>query len=315
VVGIRVIQNTLIALGPEGNEVWRHVFPRPLREDSYKTSYASSFSWLIADLLGDGTQEMLFREDPVKVRGERVFCLDSRGRTKWEFKAGRAIVDLKGKEFDPPYYPNNIVVARGANSGSATVVVSSNHNWSFPNQVALLDGATGGLLSEYWHRGHLSQMIATDLDGDGEPEVILGGVNDSPEYAVATLVVFDHRSISGSSTSRDGTPHFQGMPQGTEKAIVRFPKSPLSKDREFNHVSDISLRDGHLMVDVLEGTGPTDPCIIYELNSRLDPVNVGLCDVALERYAAMRDKDRSLPSPQELTERLQRRVEIWRKRD
>jgi hypothetical protein len=83
-------------------------------------------------------------------------------------------------------------------------VVSSNHHWSFPNQVAVLDGKTGKLLSEYWHRGHLLHMTITDIDGDGEPEVLLGGVNDAPEYKQATLVVFKVPMISGASKNPAG---------------------------------------------------------------------------------------------------------------
>jgi hypothetical protein len=47
-------------------------------------------------------------------------------------------------------------------------------------------------------------MASADIDGDGEPEILLGGVNDALEYKRATLVIFDHRNISGASKNPNG---------------------------------------------------------------------------------------------------------------
>src|SRR5438128_1763873 len=107
-------------------------------------------------------------------------------------------------------------------------------------------------------------MLVTDLDGDGEPEVMLGGVNDAPEYANATVVIFDHRWISGASINRSGVPQFQALAPGTEKSIIRFPRTPLSQNLEFNRVREIVERGSRIIVIVVEGTDERAPCVDYE---------------------------------------------------
>jgi hypothetical protein len=157
----------------------------------------------------------------------------------------------------------------------------------------------------------MNHLFVTDLDGDGEQEVILGGVNDAPEYASATVVVFDHRRISGASSGRDGSPQFQGMTPGSEKAIVRFPRTPLSQDLEFNRVSGLSEKGGHIVVVVAKGTAEADPTVIYELDRALRPLNVDLSEEFSDRYLPMRAQNPKLPSPQDLVEQLKRDVEVW----
>jgi hypothetical protein len=311
VSGIRVVQNTLITLGPEGREIWRHVFPQLLEESVYTAHPEPGVTWALSHPREHGEPQTLFAEAAPHELPHRLLAFDPAGRIAWEFQPDRRVFDLRNREYTPPYSIHRLAVISAKNHTSEKVIVSSLHHWSFPSQVAVLDSATGHLLSEYWHRGHLSHIVVTDLDGDGEPEVILGGVNDAPEYATATLVVFDHRWISGASTGRDGSPQFQGMTPGSEKATVRFPRTPLSQGLEFNRVSDVSEKGGRIVVVVAEGTAEADPTVIYELDRALRPVNVGLSETFSDRYLPMRAQNPKLPSPQGLVEQLKRDVEVW----
>jgi hypothetical protein len=310
VAGIRVVQNALMAVGPDGREVWRHVFPHELESARYQPGGRGGFK--IADLDNNGDVETLFVDQALDRKpADHLVCFDSRGRIRWDFPPGRAVTDLALRQYPPPYFISNIAIVPERKAKTAKVIVTSNHNWSFPNQVAVLDGPTGRLLSEYWHRGHLYYILVADLNGDGEPEVLLGGVNDAPEYARATLVVFDHRQISGASAGRDGKPQFQGMSQGSEKAIVRFPRTPLSAGVEFNRVNGLDEVGGHVVVEVAEGMRVTDPFVVYELDRTLHPVNVGFSDDFLNRYLQTQAKDPKLPSREVLAEQLRRGVEVW----
>jgi hypothetical protein len=311
VSGIRVTQNTLAALGPDGQEIWCHVFPLLLEETAYTAHPEPGVTWALSHPREHGEPQTLFAEAAPHELPHRLLAFDPAGRIAWEFRPDRRVFDLRNREYTPPYSIHRLAVISAKNHTSEKVIVSSLHHWSFPSQVAVLDSATGHLLSEYWHRGHLSHILVTDLDGDGEPEVILGGVNDAPEYATATLVVFDHRRISGASTGRDGSPQFQGMTPGSEKATVRFPRTPLSQGLEFNRVSDVSEKGGRIVVVVAEGTAEADPSVIYELDRALRPINVGLSEAFSDRYFPMRVKDPKLPSPQDLVEQLKRDVAVW----
>jgi hypothetical protein len=282
----RVQGSTLIVLNRDDRELWRHRFPQELLEEAYKNAgpYGPK-DCLFADLAGDGNIETIFRQ--VR-RGENVemplTCFDAGGKVRWEFMPGRTVVDNLGRSFAPPYWPNNFQEFRAKSSRSAHVVVVSHHNWTFPTQVAVLDGSTGKLLSEYWHRGHLLHMASADLDGDGEPEILLGGVNDAPEYKRATLVIFDHRNISGASKNPNGGVYYQGMSPGTEKRVVFFPRTAISRSLEFNRVSGVTVASGRIRIIVVESTGEYGPYVVYELDHQLRPINVALSNTLMEQY-------------------------------
>src|SRR5487761_1892688 len=312
IIGFRIQGNELIATGPGDREVWHRTISRHLGDAEY-TAHDLASKVLIADLHLDGGTELIFPEfigDPPPV--VRVDCFSMRGKREWEFVPGHTVTDAHGHIFQPPFGIEHEVAVHGRGTRFANVVFTSAHNFSFADQVAVVDGRTGRLLSEYWHHGHLNYMIATDLDGDGEPEVLLGGVNDSPSYDQATVLVFDHRDIQGASTSRDGTPDFKGMGAGSEKAIIRFPRSPVSAGAEFNRVKNLAETEGHIVVTVAEGTSvSTAPCVIYEFDRQLTPVNVGLCEDFADQYLGMRAKNPKLPTLEELLAQLMLGVSVW----
>jgi hypothetical protein len=177
--------------------------------------------------------------------------------------------------------------------------------------VSVLDAKTGKLLSEYWHRGHLLHMVSADLEGEGEPAILLGGVNDAPEYKRATVVIFDHRNISGASKNPKGGVYFQGMSPGSEKKVIFFPRTPITKNLEFNHVSVLRLESGRIRVNVVENTGEEGPFVVYEFDYQLRPINVALSNTLMDRYRELQTGGH-LPkeSFDTITERLKAEIMI-----
>jgi hypothetical protein len=280
----RVEGPRLIISDNQGRELWTHVFGEELIESAYVREIPRLCQF--ADLGDDNQIETIFSVMPRSTEAERsLLCFSSDGRPRWKFVPGKTVIDNLGRSFAPPYWPNGFQVVRSKLAAPSKIVVSSNHNWSFPNQVAVLDGRTGRLLSQYWHRGHLLHMAMADIDGDGEPELLLGGVNDAPEYRRATLVVFDIDKVSGASRNPGGEVNYKGMDPGTEKRIVFFPRTPLSQGFEFNRLSLLTVTPGRIRAHVAESTREDDPCyVVYELDFNLRPVNTGLSNGFMERY-------------------------------
>jgi hypothetical protein len=156
--------------------------------------------------------------------------------------------------------------------------------------VAVLDGRTGNLISQYWHRGHLRHIDAADLDGGRTPVVLLGGVNDAPEYKQATMLAFDGGRISGVCRGPNGSPYFQGMAPGTETARVFFPRTPVGAGREFNIVSHVRVNDGRITVMVKESILENDTeYVIYDLDRAFQVLNVTLSDTFQESYRKLQE--------------------------
>ena len=98
---------------------------------------------------------------------------------------------------------------------------------------------------------------------------MLAGVNDGQHRA--TLVVFDPRKASVQRVG-DET-QLQGFSPGSQKAVVLFPQSDVSKRlQKFNRVSDLTVTDKTITVVIVESvtTDPPSPYIVYELNHQLD---------------------------------------------
>lgn len=309
----RIEGATLIVFGKGNVELWRHTFPQQLSPDSDVPPEARR---LFADLDQDGNTETLFAYAPAGGEpGSSLLCFEPDGRLRWRFDPGRPeVIDNLGRSFAPPYVVFAFGLIHSPSLPSSRVVVSSIHHWSFADQVAVLDGRTGKLVSEYWHRGHLNCLAVTDLDGDGYPEVLLGGVNDAPEYKQATLVLFDNRRIAGSNRDPHGRPYFDGMGAGTEKLVVFFPKTAISQRLEFNRVVNIQIGPGRVTVYVAEGTDPaTSPRMIYEFDYAFRPVTAQMAGNLQQRYFDLQAAG-TLPeeSPYDIADRLLREVKIIR---
>lgn len=262
---------TLIVTDGQGREVFRKEFSSRFGRGAYDGKWSSRCTF--ADIDADGSIETLFAwipEDFTSV-GTMVFCFAPDGRIKWQFEPGRTVHDTE-REYEPPYLVSNVDVLFIPNSGPR-VLVSSNHHLHNANQVAILDSA-GKLISEYWHSGHLLHMVRGDINGDGVEEILMGGVNNG--YYLATLVVFDSRNISGVSSQ----PYRQivGLQPGTEKAVMLFPKTCVSKDSKYNRVADVRItKERRIVVVVAEGVSEekNPGVMIYELDFDLRVLSAG----------------------------------------
>jgi len=269
-VDYRIETSTVIATDDEGREAWRHKFPERLAKTAYEGEPAVR-RCAFADIDDDGGVETLFVYVPLDFAsiGTVLYCFAEDGRVKWQFVPGKAIKDTR-QEYFPPYFISNVKVIPVEKS-CTRILVSSNHYLHNPNQIAMLD-EDGTLVSEYWHSGHLYAVAHADLNNDGVEEILLAGVNNG--YRLATLVIFDARNVSGAS-SQPGRQIF-GFPPGTEKAVVLFPRSCVSKNAPYNRTMELRItREQRIVLAVCEGVSEqrNPGVMIYELDYGLRVVN------------------------------------------
>jgi hypothetical protein len=156
--------------------------------------------------------------------------------------------------FSPPFVAEALAVI-GGDGEPRSVVVTSHHVTFHPNQVALLS-SSGKLLGEYWHSGRLPNLEIVDLEGDGTPEILLGGV--STGYRSATLIALDPAAVRGASAETESPgDQITGFAPAAEKARVLFPRTCINRalDR-YNAVGWLAVRPNGLRVMVWERRAP-----------------------------------------------------------
>lgn len=241
---------SLVVTDAQGHGLWRKTFDGGFRSgETPERKLAFKGAWF-GDLDGDGRVELLYIHNPASREqdGSTVYCFSDRGEVKWRFEPGH-VVHTAHETIPPPFVADTLAVI--GVGGNQKVVVTSHHPTFHPAQVALLS-ASGKLLGEYWHSGRLPYLEIVDLDGEGKPEILLGGI--SAGYRSATLVALDPAAVRGASVETE-SPEDQilGFAPAAEKVRLLFPRTCVNRvlDR-YNEVGWLTVRPNGLRVLVWE---------------------------------------------------------------
>jgi hypothetical protein len=240
---LRVEDKEIIVADAEGRERWRHAFAESIAPDSVRPA-----SWF-GHLGSNKNMDTLFVQRPARLANTQLLCFAENGQMRWEFNAGKPVSDGR-LQYPAVYFINSFQVLPASKESPQQIVVSANHGWSYPNQVAVLDPA-GRITGEYWHSGHLRAMETVPIGPKDSPRIVLAGVDNGRRRA--TLVLLDSANVHGSSVEEDDSYNLRGFGPGTERAIVWFERSCINEvSEEFNEAAEIFLVPGGLQVVVTE---------------------------------------------------------------
>lgn len=287
----RMDGSTLTVLNAEGKPLWSKGFPEGFWPDYYGQGIASRI-WF-GDLEDQGHTSVLFLYHPAvssRSRSTTLICYSDRGKEKWRWTPGRDIPELEGSP--ATFETVGLGVLKATNKQHSRIVVSSRHNPSYPNQIAILD-SNGRLLSEYWHSGHLVHLAVADLDGDGYEEIVATGISNG--YRQATLVVLDPDRVFGASTEA-ARPEIQihGMGAAQEKLRLLFPRSDLNKTLSvYNIGQETTIEHGRIRLSVRECLQLAGCLIWYEFDRNFHLLSAYADDQfrAAHREFYLRSKD------------------------
>jgi hypothetical protein len=275
--------NSLIVTDEQGRECWRRQFEDPFRTQEDQEGLPAAQRVSFVDVDGDRHVETLFVYEPATLdeKGSTLICYSDRGDEKWRFQPGRT-VRTASSVFSPPYAISYAGALPSQDPRDDRILVVSHHLTQYPAQVAILSAA-GRLRGEYWHSGPLYSVQTADLDGDGAPEILLGGL--SRAYEAATLLVLDSREVRGASSETEA-PEYQilGFGPGSERTRILFPRTRVNRRLEaYNFLDEIMLRPDSVQLSVRErvseDAGRANPGLIYTLNRRLEFLTVEANDL------------------------------------
>ncbi len=252
-----------------GRLTWRHEFPLGFHANRYevhRNAVPSPFKILHLPGRNEVNAYFVYDPRPLESTGSTLYCFDARGGIDWTFRPGREV--RSPHERSPGVFVvSDFVTAPASDGRRPWILVNSHHLTTFPNQLVSLDHR-GTVVEEYWHSGHLEHMLTADLDNDGAPEILLGGVNNG--YEAAVLVVLPGSGFGGASRQRRGR-EFQilSFPEAREKAVVVFPRSCLNLAETFSKVRLLGFPAGNIKVNVQHMEGDDQCEVVYMLDRHL----------------------------------------------
>ena len=234
----------LVILDEGGDVVWQKELP-PQPSNRLRPGESSHQAVQIADLDDDGRNEVVVGYSTDQPPESRVDCYSADGELRWSFRPGRP-VHTAAEEFSPLFDFRALALVPGP---EPQIAVASVHAVAPPSQVALLS-PRGDVTAEYWHFGYLTELAVGDVDRDGDPELLAGGMNHAEE--AAELVVLDPDHMNGASQEPD---EFQilGLGPPVEELRLLFPHTCLAE-----HVDDARPRVSGIVV------GPDDLAVHVE---------------------------------------------------
>ena len=258
----------LTVLNAEGQELWHKDFPEGFWHEYYDHGMEQRI-WF-GDLNGDGQAEILFLYHPAGSalsHSTALICFSDRGKEKWRWTPGRDLPELNGTP--PVYLTFGLGVLKPSNSGQRRIVLSSQNQPFYPDQVAIVD-SNGKTVSEYWHSGILNHLALTDLDGDGREEIILTGISNG--YRQATLVALDPDRVFGASAEA-ARPDVQihGMGPAQERIRLLFPRSDINRTLSvYNAGEEMTIDHGRIRLIVSECSLVPNCAIVYEFDTKFN---------------------------------------------
>lgn len=244
----------------------------------FDTSYPSLVpdKVLIADIDGDGRQEVLFNllpENAVQTGGT-LLCYTWNGALRWQFRYG-APRTFGPRTFDAAYRGRLIRPVKV--NGRRLLLTVANHYLWYPSQVALIDPATGHLVEEYWHPGSIYHCALHEVDGNGEERAIFAAINNPGEGlghpAVGVLTIPFSKAPRPVLAPGDPFPPLTG---GGELAYALLPLPDVDKAMGLLPMpANFKIDGGHITV---ETPTPELGGIVYVLDFDLNTVEYRFSD-------------------------------------
>lgn len=257
----RLTGQVIQVLDAGGRELWSREIAGigPMEQELRGSETAPAF---VADVDGDGRREVLV-DVPIsrdRARTGHLICFSGNGAERWRFDYGRAR-SWEGRDFTPVYAGHNVVPVHAG--GRHYVLSLARHALWYPSQIVLLDAATGTLVDEYWHPGSLKHALPVDVDGDGDDEVFVAGINNpGPGLGHGAIALLD-LPFSKAPAQTGG---FAGFTGGRELAYALFPRPDVcSVQGRLPLVSELTAGERRIVAGVTCGEATVFYTLTYAL--------------------------------------------------
>ncbi len=228
--------------------------------------------------------------------GGRLLAMDRRtGKKLWVVQPDiEQLRDIFGPEVvdTAPFGVQRIFEWECDGDGTPEAVVNFVHGRYYPSALCAID-AEGKVFGQYNMYGHVREIVARDLNGDGRDELIIGSTNNAKAYQGAMVTILDRDHFRGATIDSLAAPH-PTMPDSALARVV-FPAYP---EPFMRHMSNVRLTaqeiqvfqdtHGKTNISVSIGEHPHERILIY-LDTELHPVGSDVYDMFREKLQSWPD--------------------------
>lgn len=276
--------NSLEAYNRDSTLLWADVLSCPISKVTSDRIWSTSFGKTY-DFDGDGRNEVVFlpRIDEVCDDRAHVRFYASDGQLVWKGNAallGRYPKDTAGVQYDAGYL-------RIVETSNGPVIVSIVYQDMPARAHIRLWDAAGDSLGWYVHWGHGAIQEVTDIDHDGQDEILFTGFYNRKQCVA--LLVLRPDSVQGFSPIEPGIENeYPWWIPGNQVAYILFPKSDVGCLADelpagYNAPGPSGLRvadDGLIQVNISESVDyEGSPQLIYTIDKRFRVVKVAMTDI------------------------------------
>lgn len=215
----RLANESLSVLDAEGRLVFEHRFGFPVGDRLTSESLPPDRPGpvVVADIEGDGWNEVLVVPGTRERAERRLYCFEADGRVRFvhQPKGSRRFGD---DEYGEPWLAYRVFVTRGP-SGARRLWASFIHSLLFPSVLRELDPRDGSVLQEYWSNGYVG--LVAEATWAGRPIVLVGGVNN--DHRMASLAVFPPDGVRGAAPAERPAYACRDCAPGGPELFYLFP--------------------------------------------------------------------------------------------
>jgi hypothetical protein len=235
-----------------GAELWRYGFGFALQKESYSSRRPTEPTpFLIIDIDGDGTREVLFRASPARAADAPLFCFNADGSLRFSWNQ-RSPVVFGTTVYQPPFGIRSFLPGR--RNGKPVLWTVAAHSPYFPSLLTALNSKTGRPETAYWNCGTLNALAFARLRG--RDVILAGGVDNELKQPV--LLAVDIEAANGSTPVTLPYYRCDACPQAPPLAMVVFPIPDLPEQTAnggLSSVRQINVDEmGNLIVHIIYPT-------------------------------------------------------------
>jgi len=280
-VAWRLGSERLAVFDMAGAPIFEHRFGFPLLATTSSETWPTHVGGppvVIADVDGDGRNEVLVRPNAVERAERKLYCFEADGRVRFVHQptGTRRFGD---DEYAEPWLAHRVFATR-APDGARRLWAVFTHGLLFPSVLQELDMRDGTVVQEYWSNGFI-ETVQEDRWA-GRPVVFVGGTNN--DFRAASLAVFRPEAVAGSTPAvRPGYACRDCAPGGPE-ALFIFPSLCVTREHGQAGVYDAWVEQGErVRVGVMQRggasyyvLGPQGELLAAEISREFQALHAGL---------------------------------------